>query len=71
MARPLILSLDGQETAVSILKVDRERLYGDIEIEAFDEKGKPASIKIRAVLPWRRSMKTEIRSAGRNFGPST
>jgi hypothetical protein len=48
MARPLILSLDGQETAVSILKVDRERLYGDIEIEAFDEKGKPASIKVLA-----------------------
>jgi hypothetical protein len=48
MARPLILSLDGQEIAVSLVKVDRERLYGAVEVEAFDEKGKPATIKVLA-----------------------
>jgi hypothetical protein len=48
MARPLILSLDGQETAVGLVKVDRERLYGAVEIEAFDERGKPATIKVLA-----------------------
>ena len=48
MARPLVLSLDGQETAVRLIKVDRERLYGAVEIEAFDEKGKPATIKVLA-----------------------
>ena len=48
MARPLILSLDGQEFPVSIEKVDREKLYGTVEIEAFDEKGMPATIKVLA-----------------------
>lgn len=48
MAKSLVLSLDGQETAVSLTKVDRERLYGAVGIEAFDEKGKPAMIKVLA-----------------------
>ena len=48
MARPLILSLDGQEFPVNIEKIDRERLYGTVEVEAFDEKGKPATIKVLA-----------------------
>jgi len=48
MARDLILSLDGHETAVKLVKLDRERLYGEIEIEAFDEKGNEASIKVLA-----------------------
>lgn len=48
MARPLILSLDGQEIAVSLQKIDRDRIYGTIDIEAFDEKGNPATIKILA-----------------------
>ncbi|MFN2502174.1 MAG: hypothetical protein ABR530_09195 [Pyrinomonadaceae bacterium] len=48
MARPLILSLDGQEFPVSIVKIDREKLYGRVEIEAFDEKGREASLKILA-----------------------
>ena len=48
MARELILSLDGQETAVRLVKLDRERLYGEVEIEAFDEKGNEASIKVLA-----------------------
>ena len=39
MARPLILSLDGQEFPVTIFKIDREKLYGRVEIEAYDEKG--------------------------------
>jgi hypothetical protein len=48
MARPLVLSLDGQEFSISIEKIDREKLYGHVEIEAFDEKGREASLKILA-----------------------
>lgn len=48
MARQLILSLDGQEFAVSLVKIDREKLYGKVEIEAFDEKGRPATLKVLA-----------------------
>lgn len=46
MARALVLSLDGQEFPVQMQKVDRERLYGDIEIEAFDENGNEAFLQI-------------------------
>jgi len=46
MARALILSLDGVDYPVSIVKVDREKLYGRVEIEAFDEKGRDASLRI-------------------------
>lgn len=48
MARPLILSLDGQEFPVTLVKIDREKLYGKIDIEAFDEKGNEASLKVLA-----------------------
>ncbi len=48
MARPLILSLDGEEFPVTLVKIDREKLYGKVEIEAFDEKGREASLKILA-----------------------
>ncbi len=48
MARPLILSLDGQEFPVTLVKIDREKLYGKVDIEAFDEKGREASLKILA-----------------------
>ena len=48
MARPLILSLDGQEFPVSLVKIDRDDLYGSIEIEAFDERGNEASLKVLA-----------------------
>ncbi len=44
MARELTLSLDGEEFAVIINKVSREKLYGDLEVEAFDEKGNPAEL---------------------------
>ncbi len=46
MARPLVLSLDGQEFAVTLVKIDREKLYGKVDIEAFDEKGREASLKV-------------------------
>lgn len=46
MARPLILSLDGQEFPVTVVKIDREKLYGKVDIEAFDEKGREASLKV-------------------------
>lgn len=48
MARALILSLDGQEFPVSLVKIDRDKLYGSVEIEAVDEKGNPASIFVLA-----------------------
>ena len=48
MARVLILSLDGVEYPVTIRKVDREKLYGAVEVEAFDEKGNKATLKILA-----------------------
>jgi hypothetical protein len=48
MARSLILSLDGQEFPVSLSKIDREKLYGELEIEAFDEKGNEATLKVLA-----------------------
>ena len=48
MARPLVLSLDGQEFAVTLVKIDREKLYGKVEIEAFDEKGREANLRVLA-----------------------
>lgn len=48
MARPLVLSLDGQEFQVTLVKIDREKLYGKIDIEAFDEKGRDASLRVLA-----------------------
>lgn len=48
MPRPLQLVLDGEEFSVSINKLDRENLYGKVEIEAFDEKKRPAEIKVLA-----------------------
>jgi len=48
MPKPLVLSLDGHEFSVVITKIDRTKLYGDIEIEAFDEKGNPATLKVLA-----------------------
>lgn len=48
MPRPLTLSLDGREFDVRIVKIDREKLYGKVEIEAFDEKGNPAQLLVLA-----------------------
>jgi hypothetical protein len=48
MPRVLTLLIDGEEVPVVPIKIDREKLYGGVEIEAFDEKGKPAEIKILA-----------------------
>ena len=48
MARPLVLSLDGEEYPVSIVKIDRVKLYGKVEIEAFDEKGREAELRVLA-----------------------
>ena len=48
MARPLVLSLDGHEFPVSLKKIDRDKLYGEIEIEAFDENGNQATLKVLA-----------------------
>jgi hypothetical protein len=46
MPRPLQLVLDGEEFSVQLTKLDRENLYGKVEIEAFDEKKRPAEIKV-------------------------
>jgi hypothetical protein len=48
MPRELLLSLDGREFAVTLVKIDRDKLYGSIEIEAFDEKGREASLRVLA-----------------------
>jgi hypothetical protein len=48
MPRPLVLSLDGREFDVRILKIDREKLYGKVDIEAYDEKGNSAQLLILA-----------------------
>ncbi len=48
MPRPLQLVLDGEEFSVLLSKLDRENLYGKVEIEAFDEKKRPAEIKVLA-----------------------
>lgn len=48
MARPLVLSLDGQEFPITLVKIDRDKLYGRVEIEAFDEKGREASLRVLA-----------------------
>lgn len=48
MARQLVLSLDGREFPVSLIKIDREKLYGSVEVEAFDEKGREAQLRILA-----------------------
>ena len=48
MPRPLVLSLDGEEFSVGLFKVDRSDLYGEVKIEAFDEKGNPATVKVLA-----------------------
>jgi hypothetical protein len=46
MARSLVLSLDGEDFPVQMQKIDREKLYGNIEIEAFDEEGNRAFLQI-------------------------
>jgi|SRR5262245_6273142 len=46
MARALVLSLDGNEFPVQMQKIDREKLYGNVEIEAFDEAGNKAFLQI-------------------------
>ena len=48
MPRPLQLVLDGEHFSVLLTKLDRESLYGKVEIEAFDEKKRPAEIKVLA-----------------------
>ncbi|MEO8043195.1 MAG: hypothetical protein ABI646_11335 [Acidobacteriota bacterium] len=48
MPRELILSLDGREFPVTMVKIDRDKLYGSVEIEAFDEKGNEASLRVLA-----------------------
>ncbi len=48
MARPLVLSLDGQEFPVTLVKIDRDKLYGKVDIEAFDEKGREAALRVLA-----------------------
>lgn len=48
MPRELVLSLDGREFPVTLVKIDRDKLYGSIEVEAFDEKGREASLRVLA-----------------------
>ena len=48
MPRPFVLSLDGREFEIRIVKIDREKLYGRVEIEALDEKKNPAQLLVLA-----------------------
>jgi hypothetical protein len=48
MPRELVLSLDGREFTVTLVKIDRDKLYGSIEVEAFDEKGRDAELRVLA-----------------------
>ena len=48
MPRPLVLSLDGREFDVRIVKIDREKLYGKVGVEAYDERGNPAQLLVLA-----------------------
>lgn len=48
MAKPLVLSLDGHEFPVKLSKIDRERLYGSLDVEAFDEDGNEVSLRVLA-----------------------
>lgn len=48
MPRELKLELDGVEYSLSIEKIDREKLYGRVEVEAFDEKGREAELLVLA-----------------------
>ena len=48
MPSPLVLSLDGREFDVRIVRIDREKLYGKVETEAYDEKGNPAQLLVLA-----------------------
>lgn len=43
-----MLSLDGEDFAVQLKKIDRDDLYGSVAIEAFDEKGNPAQLLVLA-----------------------
>lgn len=48
MPRPLVLSLDGHEFDIRLVKIDRESLYGKVETEAYDERGNPAMLMVLA-----------------------
>jgi len=48
MPRQLVLNLDGHEFPVTLIKIDRDKLYGSVEVEAFDEKGREASLRVLA-----------------------
>jgi hypothetical protein len=48
MAKPLILSLDGQEFPVKLAKIDREKLYGSVSVEAFDDDDNEVFLRVLA-----------------------
>ncbi len=48
MPATLVLKLAKSEFHVELKKIDRAKLYGEVEIEAVDEKGKPATLKLLA-----------------------
>ncbi len=48
MPATLVLKLAKSEFHVELKKIDRAKLYGEVEIEAVDEKGNPAMLKLLA-----------------------
>ncbi len=56
MARPLVVRLGDAEIPLHLEKVDRSRLYGWIDVEALDDKGRRCEIAVlgddgRTVIP--------------------
>src|SRR5262245_38761599 len=43
MARPLVFQFNGSDVALAMCKVDRSDLYGFVDTEALDEKGRKCS----------------------------
>ncbi len=46
MKKSLQLSFEGSEYTVSLTRIHRDDLYSSVDIEAFDEKGRPADVKV-------------------------
>jgi hypothetical protein len=63
MARSLNFEFAGKPFALELVKVDRSKIYGDVEIETFDDRGRPVELVTLA-----RDGKTIIASGGTASG---
>lgn len=44
MGRPLVLQFGGKDLTFDMMKVDRTKLYGTVEVEALDDKGRKCTL---------------------------